>query len=42
MITDLQTAISNDPLYKDEVKKIVPNDGVGKDWLINGNKVKVQ
>lgn len=40
-INAIQTAISTDTLYKDNVKKIVPNDGVGKDWLINGKKVKV-
>lgn len=42
MINKLQTAIGNDPLYKDNVKKIVPNDGVGKDWIIDGKKVKVR
>jgi hypothetical protein len=42
LINKLQTAISNDPLYKDNVKKIVPNDGVGRDWVIDGKKVKAQ
>lgn len=42
MINKLQTAISNDSLYKDNVKQILPNDGVGKDWIIGGKKVKVQ
>ncbi len=41
IINTLQTAISNDPLYKDNVKKLVQNDGVGKDWIVGGKKVKV-
>jgi hypothetical protein len=41
-INKLHTAISNDAAYKDNVKKILPNDGVGKDWIIQGKKVKVQ
>lgn len=42
IINKLHTAISNSPSYKDKVKAILPNDGVGKDWVIQGKKVKVQ